>query len=293
MVCYFPRMREPYDELSEIKREIIESRGLVIKTNNLTNALSADIKSIAKRQQTYERSLWWKSVTAYIVVAVVMLTIVKFAWDLRVDAIRSETEQKTQDADRLRKQVQDGEKRDEDSARAHAKAAQFYDLIRQGKRQEIIEGYDAIQREDLTKAEQAMFADAVERARSELAAQSYAQGIDKARVQRWQEAASAFEDSLKYKETSPIAPNVKLALADAYRHLGRPRDAIPILMPLSESAPDKEIQDDALFWLAQCQTDIQAWNEAKNTYRTLIRRFPDSHYAAEAKMNLATLQIQH
>jgi len=33
----------------------IESRGLVIKTNNLTNALSADIKSIAKRQQGYER----------------------------------------------------------------------------------------------------------------------------------------------------------------------------------------------------------------------------------------------
>ena len=42
-------MHEVDDELRDIKREIIESRGLVIKTNNLTNALSADIKSIAKR----------------------------------------------------------------------------------------------------------------------------------------------------------------------------------------------------------------------------------------------------
>ena len=40
-------MHEVEDELREIKREIIESRALVIKTNNLTNALSADIKSIA------------------------------------------------------------------------------------------------------------------------------------------------------------------------------------------------------------------------------------------------------
>ena len=56
-------MHEVDDELREIKREIIESRGLVIKTNNLTNALSADIKSIAKRQQTYERRLSWNSAT--------------------------------------------------------------------------------------------------------------------------------------------------------------------------------------------------------------------------------------
>ena len=38
-------------ELEEIKREIVESRSLSIKTNNLINALSADLKSIAKRQQ--------------------------------------------------------------------------------------------------------------------------------------------------------------------------------------------------------------------------------------------------
>ncbi len=110
-------MREPYDELSEIKREIIESRGLVIKTNNLTNALSADLKSIAKRQQSYERRLWWNSATAYLVFVVVAFTFLKFAWDARVDAIKSETEQKTQESERLRKEVRDSEKREEDRGR--------------------------------------------------------------------------------------------------------------------------------------------------------------------------------
>ena len=80
-------MHEVDDELREIKREIIESRGLVIKTNNLTNALSADIKSIAKRQQGYERRLAWNSATAYVVFVVVVFTALKFTVDARVDAI--------------------------------------------------------------------------------------------------------------------------------------------------------------------------------------------------------------
>ena len=41
-------MREADEEIREIKKEIIESRGLTIKTNNLVNALGADIKSIVK-----------------------------------------------------------------------------------------------------------------------------------------------------------------------------------------------------------------------------------------------------
>src|SRR5277367_4620504 len=97
-------MREVDDELGEIKREIIESRGLVIKTNNLTNALSADLKSIAKRQQSYERRITWNSATAYVIFVVVAFATLKFAWDARVDAIRAETDQKLADNERLRKE---------------------------------------------------------------------------------------------------------------------------------------------------------------------------------------------
>jgi TolA-binding protein len=286
-------MREVDDELQEIKREIIESRGLVIKTNNLTNALSADVKSIAKRQQGYERRIFWNSATAYAVFVLVVFTVLKFAWDARVDAIRAETEQQKQEVERLRKDVKDAERREEERSRAEQKAAAFHELVRQGKRQEIVEGYEAIKKESLSRTEQAVFADAVDRARNELSAQLYQQGLDKARVQRWQEAATAFEESLRYKESSAIAPSVRLALADAYKHLGRPRDAIPILMQLAETSPDREVQDDALLLLAQCQTDIQAWNEAKNSYRSLIRRFPDSRLATTAKIELAQLQVAH
>src|SRR5919112_1852089 len=83
--CYFDdRMHEVDEELSEIKREIIESRGLVIKTNNLTNALSADIRSIAKRQHTYERRITWNSATSYVVFVLVVFAALKLAMDARL-----------------------------------------------------------------------------------------------------------------------------------------------------------------------------------------------------------------
>lgn len=286
-------VQEVDEELREIKREIIESRASVIKTNNLTNALSADIKSIAKRQQTYERRLSWNSATAYIVFVVVVFAALKLAWDARVDQIKAETEQRQQDNERLRKEQREAQKRDEDRARAESRAAQFYELVRANKRAEIVEQWNQVQKEPLSKAEAAMFADAVERARNDLAGQLYQQGMDKVRVQRWSDAAGAFEESLKYKEDSAIAPSVRLGLSDAYRHLNRQKEAIPILAGLAENAVDKEVHDDALYLLAWCQMDTQAWNDAKNTWRSLIRRFPDSKFTAEAKLQLAQLNLVH
>jgi tetratricopeptide (TPR) repeat protein len=287
-------MREVDEELGEIKREIIESRGLVIKTNNLTNALSADLKSIAKRQQSYERRISWNSATAYVVFVLVVFTALKFAWDARVDFVTAEMQQKTVENERLRNETREAQKKDEDQARSEMRAQAFYELIRQGKRVEIVEAFENLKNEPVTKTELAVFADAVDKAKNELAAQSYQVGQEKARVQRWQEAATAFEDSLRFKDDSAVAMGTKLGLADAYRHLNRQRDAIPLLTQLTESTyVDKELQDDALYTLAYCETEIQAWNDAKTAWKSLIRRFPESHFTPEAKLQLAQLILMH
>jgi TolA-binding protein len=286
-------MREVDEELAEIKREIIESRGLVIKTNNLTNALSADIKSIAKRQQSYEQRLSWNSATAYVVFVVVVFTALKFAWDARVDSVTAETQQKTAENDRLRKENRELAKREEVSARAEAKAQAFYELVRLNKRTDVIDGFESVKNEPVTKTELAIFTDATIHARTDLAREEFQLGQDKVRLQRWQEAATAFEDSLRFKDDSAVAPEARLGLAESYRHLSRPKDAVPLLTQILESSPDKELEDDALYDLARCQTDLQAWNDAKSAWRQLIHRFPDSHFVPEARMELAQLAQIH
>ncbi|MEI7895260.1 MAG: tetratricopeptide repeat protein, partial [Myxococcales bacterium] len=282
-------MREADDELQEIKREIIESRSLVIKTNNLTNALSADIKSIAKRQQNYERRISWNSATAYVVFVVVVFSSLKFAVDARVDAIEAKYahlgQQNTdflKERDLLKEQIKARESSDMESSR-------FYDLLRQGRRVDLIRSYDAIKARPITKAEQAFFADAIEKARSEQAVILYLQAQDTAKLQRWQESASLLEESIKYKDDASFTPSVKLALSTAYRKLKRLKDAIPILMHLSEQSLDREVQNDALYFLAQCYEETESWNEAKNTWRTLLRKFPEARHATEAKIKVTQL----
>jgi TolA-binding protein len=294
-VRYFRRtMIDEFDEeLRELKREIIETRGLIIKTNNLTNALSADLKSIAKRQQGYERRLVWNSATAYVVFVLVVFVALKLAWDARVDAVRAETEQTRQAVDRLSRELKESQKRDEERAKAEARAATFYELIRQGKRAEVVEQFETLNKEPLTKTELAVFSDAVERARSELSIVAYHQGLDHSRVGRWHEAAQSLEEALRYKDDASHSPLARYNLADAYRHLARQRDAIPILIQLSEASPDKEVMDDATFLLGQCLIDIQAWNDAKNTLRSFGRRFSDSPYSRQARMQLAEISLNH
>lgn len=286
-------MDEVDDELREIKREIVESRGLIIKTNNLTNALAADLKTIAKRQLGFERRAFWNSASANLLFVVVVIGVVKLAWDARVDSVQAETRGSREKLAKLEADLKEMQKRADDRARAESAAAAFYELVRAERRQELIEGFDAVRKEPLSRAELAFFGDAVDRARSELSIKSYQAGLDHMRTGRWHEAVGAFEDAIRQKETAAHTPSARLNLSRAYKKLGRQRDAIPVLVQLSEASPDKEILDDATFLLAECLIDIQAWNDAKSTLRSFIRRFPDSPLVNDARMALADVSVKH
>jgi len=58
-------------------------------------------------------------------------------------------------------------------------------------------------------------------------------------------------------------------------------------------AGDREVMDDATYLLAQLQIDIQAWNDAKTTLRSFVRRFPKSALINDARGKLAELELLH
>lgn len=286
-------MHDADDELREIKREIVESRGLVIKTNNLTSALSADLKSISKRQQSFERSAFRNSAVAYVIFVLVVLGLVKIAWDARSDSVTAKDKGAVEKSVTLQKELDELKVQLAARLAGETAAASFYELVRAGRRREIVEQFDSVRKLPLSRAEQAFLGDAVETAREGLSVELYHQGLDHMRGQRFQEAATALEDSLKMSDKAAHTPSAKLELARAYRKLGRQRLAVPILIPLSESSPNREILDDATMLLAECLVDVQAYNDAKGALRSFLRRFPQSPYANDARMMLADLNLKH
>jgi TolA-binding protein len=290
-----PRLVPGMDEyeLEEIKREIVESRSLTIKTNNLVNALAADLKSISKRQQAYARRTFFNSATAYVVTVAIVFIALKFAWDARVETVRAETKDNRVKLEEMREQVSSCQSREDARMRANRAAAEYYALISQNKRRELVEQYDEVSKLPLTRVERAFFEAAVERAKNELSLLAYQAGLDHIRTGRWHEAQGSFRESLKYKNNAVHSPQATYQLARALRALGQQREAIPMLMQLSEASADREVMDEATLLLAEAQLDIQAYNDAKATLRSFIRRFPDSPLINDARLKLADVQLHH
>lgn len=280
-------------ELEEIKREIVESRSLTIKTNNLVNALAADLKSIAKRQQGYERRIFFNSATAYVVTIAVLFIALKLAWDAKIDSVRAETKDSAAQVKELQAQLKEVQEREDARARASRKASEFYDLIAHHKRRKIVEQYANIKKLPLTHAELSIFRAAYEKAKNELSLIAYQNGLDDIRTGRWHEAEQAFRESLADKDDAAHSPDARYELARSLRQLGQQREAIPILVQLSEASADKEVMDDATWLLAQSQLDIQAWNDAKTTMRSFIRRFPKSPHINDVRGKLAEISLVH
>jgi TolA-binding protein len=285
-------MRDADDEIREIKTEIIESRGLIIKTNNLTNSLASDIKSIAKRQAGYEQRFNLNSAVAYALFAVLSFVGLKMWSDVRINEIDSEKEELTRDVKQLRRDLSEETRRGEQRDQAESKAAAYYGLIRQKDVQRVVDGYEDIQKEQLSKAEAEFFRDTADRFRLELSIQAYQNGVNLMGTGRYAEAAESLRESLRYSDEAAHMPAVRFNLAKALRALGRSAEAQVLANAVLEQNLDKELQDDAAWLLSQCAEDLGNLDEARNALRTLLRRWPRSALAPDATRRLTELNTR-
>jgi TolA-binding protein len=285
-------MREVDEEIREIKKEIIESRGLIIKTNNLTNALAADIKSIAKRQAGYERRFNWNSWIAYVLFATLSFVGLKLASDARIGEIEGEQETLDRQLTELRRELAEETRRAERRAGAENAAANFYRLVRERRRAEVVERWPELRREQLSRAEAAFFRDTVDRFHLDLSIEAYQNGLDLMRTERYAEAAEAFQEAIRLKEEASHIPAVKYQLARAFRHLGRHAEARVLAQQVVEQNIDRELQDDAILLVSACSEDLHEIDQAREALRTYLRRWPRSAEAASVRRHLSDLTRQ-
>jgi TolA-binding protein len=278
------------NELEEIRREIVESRALSIKTNNLVNALAADLNSIAKRQQGYERRMIVHSSVTYVVSIAGLLLLGKVFVDARVEAVRAETQNRSEELKNLQTETERARANIERYQKSQKRAQELYELVRRKKHLDLLKAAEEIEGLELSRMEREVFTSAIEDARNELSRTEYLEGLDYIRTGRWHEAEQSLSLALKYKPTGSHAANGRLQLARALKALGKQREAIPILLNLSEASPDKELMDKAAMLLAECQIDMEAYNDAIGTLRTFLRRFPNSPLIHDARMKLADIQ---
>jgi TolA-binding protein len=280
-------------DLLEIKREIVESRSLSIRTNNLVSALSADVKSISKRQLGYERRMTLHSTAAYVVTILVVLGLSKVALDAQVASVRAEARDQSSRIAELEADLRGREKREDQRETATREAGAIYNLIVNGNEKALLEKLPNALSLELSPVERRVFEDAGQRSRRSLAVTSYQAGIEHLNKSRFHEASVALRDAIELEFNSPYTPSAMYHLALAYRALGEQKKAIPLLLTLSESSGNAEILDEATLLLAECQIDAQLYTDAKGTLRQFIRRFEKSPLRLEARTRLSELELKH
>ncbi len=99
------------DLFQEIKKEIIESHNLTIKTDNLVKNLSAELRQIQKKQERYERKYIFNSVVAYVIFVVVIFGGLYVAFDAKVGVVRREKETLTSQLQKSRTEADELQKK--------------------------------------------------------------------------------------------------------------------------------------------------------------------------------------
>lgn len=281
-------------DLKEIKKEIIEARGLVIKSNNLTNSLSAEVRSIAKRQAGYERNLSMNSIAAYIIFVVLIFTGVFLIYTQRLSGLEDAIAKEKIRADKAEKALAELKKKTQRTGKKTEPEdlTALYRLIHDGERQAAIDAFEAIDVSALTSLEAKLLKDKVEGFRQDLSMQHYAKALDLLDDKKFAEAVEEFRLSLRLKNDSGHATSAKILMANSLRLQGKPREAIAILQRLMEEHLDRELSDDAYWYLALAHEDAHQKDEARSVLRSLMRQFPDSQYYRAARIRQAELQLR-
>jgi len=277
------------EEINEIKKEIVESRALVIRTNNLMNSLAADIKGIARKQSNYEKRLTINSAVSYVLFTILIFVGLKLAYDWQVARIEKEKEIILEREKNLKKELGALKNRAIARESTEAKIEEFYAMIRDGRKEEAINTYDEIIKFPLTEAEKSIFKDKVNTMRAELSLEKYQQGLDLSRQKKWKEAEELFRQAILLKEDATHISAVRLDLAISLRMQGRQKEAIVVLSDLLGTTLDREIADDAMYQLGLCYAEVHKIDEAQKTLKSLIEKFPGSQWVKPAREALSSL----
>ncbi len=280
-------------ELKEIKKEIIEARGLIIKSNNLANSLNAEVRNIAKRQTGYERHLGWSSIVAYILFVVLIWTGAQLAYNYRQSTLEDALAAETKRAEEAEAKLADLEK--ELGPQEHeqdAKLMEIYELVHDKERQAALDAFQKINRDRLTPLENKLLTDVIEGFRGDLSMMHYARALELVQKKNFAEAVEEFRESLRFKSDAGHAAAAKIQMADALRLLGKPREAIAILQRLMEEHLDRELSDDAYWYLALAHEDAHQKDEARSVLLSLMRQFPDSQYLRDARIRQAEIRMR-
>ncbi|MBT8493080.1 MAG: hypothetical protein KJO07_08475, partial [Deltaproteobacteria bacterium] len=252
-------------------------------------SLADSVAEVMARMRQGERRLSLNSFVAYILFTVLLGGGFALLYQSRVGGLVRARDAAIGERDAARERAEELQnaigKRD-----AAAQAAyEYYSLIRDKRRTEVIAQFPKVEQLDLTPAEREFFTAGVARARSEMVDAGYLAGLDAFRRSDFVRAIAEFERALTYEVEGQQAALMRYYMGVAQRKSGDSEAAIRNLELALAGQVDEAGVSDARYQLAAAFEAIGSLDEARKEYSKFASSTPRSPLAPAARRKVGVL----
>lgn len=278
------------DGIKDVKKEIGDTRNLMIKTDNLVMGLSAEIKNIQKKQEGYERKYIFNSVVVYIIFVVLIGTLTFLGFEQKVTQLQREKGEIEKKLKETREEFDALSGKIEKKNRVEREALEIYKALEAGKREEALRGLSRLAMDELSVLEQKTLKDKIAGLKTELAQYAIDKATDLLKKDNARAALGELERGREFADKADVANQMSILMAQAHQRMSKPDKAIEVLEDLAAKQPKGPRVDQALWNLAVLYESTHEMAKAREAYGVLVQEHRESSYARMAYRRLRQME---
>lgn len=276
-------------DLADLGRRVEEQATLTRKTQGQLVSLADSVAQVVARQRRADRRVSLNSFVAYLLFTILLGGGFFALYQSRIDPYIDQRDQAVAQLDDAQQRVTQLEGEIEVRKDAHDAAYAFYQLVRANDRDKVVSTYGQVAQAPLTPTERALFADAVDRARSEIVDAGYLSGLDAFRRRNYDVAVTELRRGLAYQAEGARAAEMRYHLGVALYKKGDPEEAASVLSLALAGRVEAAGFTDTRFYLAAALEQLGRYAEARTEYDRFAGEFPQSPLAPAARQKSVQL----
>lgn len=285
-----PKKSDAERSFDEIRREVIESRNLVIKTDNLLKSLHAELKTVSKRQEDFEKKTLFSSAAAYVLLAGLCLGLSYFYFSARGATEVADRKRVEAQLTEARAELQKVQASQASAARNKTQAMEVHRQLLQARgeqRLKAVEAYKALDATLLSDLEKWALSDRATALSQELGQSSFERGKAAFRRNEYSLAVQDLERFLSLNPSEEEALDAQFFLGAAYSQMRKPQQVILHLAKFVEKDKKSKTRDYAMLLLSQAYEQTQQFEKAIEVARAAIAAYPASEFLPGLKARLS------
>ncbi len=276
--------------LEEIRREVIEGRNLVIKTDNQLKTLHAELKLVGKRQEDFQRRQWISSAVAYVVFAGLCIAGAIAVSNARTAAAGADRERFEKQVKDLTAQIEQLKAADVATASNERSANEVYKMMSQGQGDDRLKGIDTLAKIDQTKLSsfaRLVLADRATLLRKEVGAAFLERGKTAFRRQDYPTTVTELTRFMAMNPVEDDAIDASYFLGNALIQTRKAEEAVPHLQRFIAGDKRAKNRDYAMLMLVQALDASGQRDKASEVAREAVTTYPASEFGGSFRNRLS------